>query len=150
MMMANQTENIRGGGREVGMGTVFTVPREGDTELQYYHREGLYHSTKDLCLKHPEGLCSQYSQRRTILIVPREGGCTHIIHRERGCAHSTHREQDCAHSTHRGGLHLLILTGVDEFHQDELLHMLMENVLQRPSPFFPQPCSEFLPREHRS
>lgn len=49
-----------------------------------------------------------------------------------------------------GGLHLLILTGIDEFHQDELLHMLMENVLQRPSPFFPQPCSEFLPREHRS
>lgn len=48
------------------------------------------------------------------------------------------------------GLCLLILTGVDELHQNELLHVLVENVLQRPPPFFPQPRAEFLPREQRS
>lgn len=66
-------------------------------------------------------------QKKTALTVPTEGDCVH----------STPTERDCAHGTHRGGLHLLILTGVDELHQDELLHVLVENVLQCPSPFFP-------------
>lgn len=39
---------------------------------------------------------------------------------------------------------LLILAGVDELHQDELLHVLMEDVLQCATPLFPQPRPEFL------
>lgn len=116
--MANQTENIRGGGGEVGMGTVFTEPREGDTELQYYHREGLYsqyqrpvliasketlltvlpekdytHSTQrgGLQSQNPqrEGLCSQYPQRGTVLTVPTENGTVLTVPTEGGgCTYS--------------------------------------------------------------
>lgn len=32
---------------------------------------------------------------------------------------------------------LLILAGVDELHQNELLHVFMEDVFQSPTPFFP-------------
>lgn len=39
---------------------------------------------------------------------------------------------------------LLILAGVDELHQDELLHVFVEDVFQSPTPFFPQPRPEFL------
>lgn len=59
MVMANQTENMRGGGGVVGMGTVFTVPREILSYSTTTERD-CTHSTKDLC---SEGLCSQYPQR---------------------------------------------------------------------------------------
>lgn len=39
---------------------------------------------------------------------------------------------------------LLILAGVDELHQDELLHVFVENILQSPTPLLPQPRPEFL------
>lgn len=39
---------------------------------------------------------------------------------------------------------LLVLTGINELHQDELLHVLMEDFFQCPAPFFFQPCPELL------
>lgn len=80
------------------------------------------------------------------------GGCTHNAHIERGdCIRSIHEGDYCVHSTQREGtptpVDSLVLTGVDELHQDQLLHVLMEDVLQRAAPFLPQPGPEFLPRE---
>lgn len=49
----------------------------------------------------------------------------------------------------RGGPHSLVLTGVDELHEDQLLHVLVEDVLQRAAPLLPQPRPELLPREPR-
>lgn len=45
------------------------------------------------------------------------------------------------------GQAVVILTGVNELHQDEFLHVLVENILQRPAPLLPEPCPELLPRE---
>ncbi len=39
---------------------------------------------------------------------------------------------------------LLVLAGVNELHEDQLLHVLVENVLQCSSPFLLQPRSELL------
>lgn len=83
----------------------------------------------------------------TMFTVPRRGGLCSQHPEERDCEHST-REGKTARPSQ--GLHSLVLTGVDELHQDELLHVLVENVLQCPAPLLPQPCAEFLPREHRS
>lgn len=44
---------------------------------------------------------------------------------------------------------LLILAGVDELHQDELLHVFMENVFQGPTPLLPQPRPEFLQHQEK-
>lgn len=44
---------------------------------------------------------------------------------------------------------LLILAGVDELHQDELLHVFVENVFQSPTPLLPQPRPEFLQHEEK-
>lgn len=44
---------------------------------------------------------------------------------------------------------LLILAGVDELHQDELLHVFMEDVFQSPTPLLPQPRPEFLQHEEK-
>lgn len=44
---------------------------------------------------------------------------------------------------------LLILAGVDELHQDELLHVLVENVLQSATPLLPQPRPEFLQHQEK-
>ena len=124
-----------------------------------------------MCSQYPEKrtMFTAPTGRETVFTVP-EGRTMFTVPRERGCAHSTHRERDRVHSTQRErlctqhppgekpcsqclrqrlltpseGLHLLVLTGVDELHQDELLHVLVENVLQRPPPFFPQPRAEFL------
>ena len=74
------------------------------------------------------------------------------VPKEKAVIHST--QSDCVHSTQKRGpvhtapererlpapsqeLHSLVLTGVDELHQDELLHVLVENVLQRPAPLLP-------------
>lgn len=39
---------------------------------------------------------------------------------------------------------ILVLTGVNKLHQDQLLHVLMENFFQCSTPFFLQPSPEFL------
>lgn len=45
---------------------------------------------------------------------------------------------------------LLVLACVDELHKNELLHVLMEDVLQCPPPLLLQPCAELLPTEHQN
>lgn len=45
-----------------------------------------------------------------------------------------------------GKILVLILTCVDELHQDELLHVFVEDLLQRPAPFLLQPRPELLHR----
>lgn len=69
---------------------------------QYSHREGLYCTHGTL----REGLCSQYLQR---------GGCAHSTHGGRGLS-SWYTWGGAALTVHMEGLHLLVLTGIDELH----------------------------------
>lgn len=85
-------------------------------------------------------MCSQHPEKKTVFTVPREGLCSQHPPGESLCSQYLRQRL----LTPGEGLHLLILTGVDELHQDELLHVLVENILQRPPPFFPQPRAEFL------
>ena len=104
-------------------------------------------------------MCSQYPEKRTMFTAPTgretvftvpEGRTMFTVPREGLCTQHPPGEKPCSQClrqrllTPSEGLHLLVLTGVDELHQDELLHVLVENVLQRPPPFFPQPRAEFL------
>ena len=117
-----------------------------------------YPKRAGLCSQYPEGPCSQYPKRRLSFTAPRVTVFT-APRREGLCSQHpkglrSQHPKDCVHSTQKRGpvhtapererlpapsqeLHSLVLTGVDELHQDELLHVLVENVLQRPAPLLP-------------
>lgn len=74
----------------------------------------------------------------TVFTVPRDWGWHGPIGRP-------HSRTERLHSAPQG-LDSLVLTGVDELHQNQLLHVLMEDVFQRAAPLLPQPRPELLQR----
>ena len=114
-------------------GTPFTAPRREALHSQHPERLCSQNPEEALCSQHPEGLCSQHPEERHC-VHSTQKDCVHST-QKRGTVHTAHgRERLPAPSQ---GLHSLVLTGVDELHQDELLHVLVENVLQRPAPLLP-------------
>lgn len=113
------------------------------------HRKGTY--THKMQSFRKGGLSPQYPHRKerirvhriqkgetAVFTVPRDWGWHGPIGRP-------HSRTERLHSAPQG-LDSLVLTGVDELHQNQLLHVLMEDVFQRAAPLLPQPRPELLQR----